>query len=260
LISRAEDEFNNILDTECYANTADLSMECESGENCGFSCDDSYECLNTFIDGSLYEYLSLDCSDYDSCMGAVVNCPIGGCSIKCSDSYSCKDMMVTYNGVRGDEGKVEITCSDYYACYALEVYADKADFVSLKCTSDEGYENYVCYDVVFYASDAGDVEITGNHKYAIYSSDLHVENAVSVSLYARGNCMLYYLYILSPILRCTMCIYPPGRMKFTNFFPEGSFCLNYDAFTLLRRCCYFVCLSVCLSVCPQKCSSKWTKL
>ena len=72
--------------------------------------------------------------------------------------------------------------------------ADEADYVSLKCVSDEDTEQYVCYQVELNASHAGVVEITGNYRLGLYSSVLHVENAESVSVDARGYCMSYFCF------------------------------------------------------------------
>ena len=74
-------------------------------------------------------------------------------------------------------------------CQNLEVHAEEAYYLLLKCTSTEYDYQYVCYDVTLYANNAREVEMIGHHGYGIYSSELYVQNATSVTIDARGSGM-----------------------------------------------------------------------
>ena len=210
---------------------------CIDGEECVVDCADyiasSFSCAGKEIDGTNYEYLTVNCDSSYECKDSTVYCPIKGCHIKCDANDACDGMSVVYDGDNEDNGRMQIDCYDYYSCHSMLITSPGISDFELNCNATVNDEQ-ACYYLQLQATNGGRVIINSANKYGIRDSIINVTNAEYVSMTANGQYTFYSstLYAASAnsvLLKCISTAEEKSACSLSNYYLPVDSVITTDA-------------------------------
>eukprot|EP01084_Bolivina_argentea_P196992 337659_1 len=116
--------------------------------NCHINCQER-TCVKQIIDATRSDELIINCINPYACFGSIIKCPAKKCSVVCSDYFACYGLEIRYSDSAADSGLLTIVCeSVQIACINMTVIVSRIETFSWLC------KNSNCMSNTFYIQSA----------------------------------------------------------------------------------------------------------